>query len=161
MTEQETDDLKALLAQLDEYRDRHDAYDRAQFVQLVGLAAAVIRPLVDSPAPTVAPRATAEDEKEKDLTPRVDKRTDADLPVTTASTVAPDSTRRPCVFGEYCSLHDFVHGAEAEELRERFEKLLAQGGGVEDYDVQAILDEVDARDSLAYLEWRKHEGASS
>lgn len=28
-----------------------------------------------------------------------------------------------CSFGKYCSEHMFVHGAEAEEFRERLEKL--------------------------------------
>jgi hypothetical protein len=63
--------------------------------------------------------------------------------------------KKPCIFGEYCSRHQFVHGAEAEELRQRLEELLARRGGIEDYEVQHILDDVDARDSVAYLEWRE------
>jgi hypothetical protein len=40
------DELERTLALLDEYRNRHDVYDRAQFVQLVGITAAVLRPLI-------------------------------------------------------------------------------------------------------------------
>lgn len=29
-----------------------------------------------------------------------------------------------CVIGEYCHRHQFVHGAEAEELRERLEQVI-------------------------------------
>lgn len=68
-----------------------------------------------------------------------------------------------CELGKYCSLHDFIHGAEAEELRQRIEKVI---GDIENsiesrrevdpelivLDLKAILDRVDARDSVAYLE---------
>lgn len=50
-----------------------------------------------------------------------------------------------CVIGVYCQRHGFIHGQEAEELRERLEEL-------GDKAVNRVLDEVDARDSLAYLE---------
>lgn len=50
-----------------------------------------------------------------------------------------------CVIGEYCHRHSFVHGFEAEELRQRLQKLGKRS-------VNAILDDVDARDSLAYME---------
>jgi hypothetical protein len=50
-----------------------------------------------------------------------------------------------CVIGDYCREHGFIHGAEAEELRERLSKL-------NNAKVNAVLDDVDARDSCAYLE---------
>jgi hypothetical protein len=56
-----------------------------------------------------------------------------------------------CVIGEYCRRHQFVHGAEAEELRKRMGALLGDGE-VNDHSLQDVLDDVDARDSLAYLE---------
>jgi hypothetical protein len=56
---------------------------------------------------------------------------------------APQDTR--CVIGDYCSRHGFVHGAEAEELRERLAALKSRK-------VDAVLEDVDARDSLAYVE---------
>lgn len=56
-----------------------------------------------------------------------------------------------CVIGKYCRRHQFIHGAEAEELRERIEALLGTGEVI-DHQLRAVLDEVDARDSLAYLE---------
>jgi hypothetical protein len=54
-------------------------------------------------------------------------------------------TKEPCIIGEYCHRHGFIHGAEAEELRERLEALKKPS-------VQRILDDVDARDSCAYVE---------
>jgi hypothetical protein len=56
-----------------------------------------------------------------------------------------------CVIGKYCRRHQFIHGAEAEELRERIEALLA-AGYVDGDAVQRVLDDVDARDSLAFIE---------
>lgn len=53
--------------------------------------------------------------------------------------------RPDCVIGVYCQRHGFIHGQEAEELRERLEEL----GNTA---VNRVLDEVDARDSVAYLE---------
>jgi hypothetical protein len=68
---------------------------------------------------------------------------------------APPRTRADgddrCVIGEYCRTHQFVHGAEAEELRQRLEAL-------DDPIVTAILDDVDARDSLAWIQRAKAEG---
>lgn len=76
-----------------------------------------------------------------------------------------------CRFGAVCQLHGFIHGMEAEELRERLEALETElreetadcphtiadssrdVGDIADM-VRAILDEVDARDSLAALEAR-------
>ena len=54
-------------------------------------------------------------------------------------------TKQVCVIGEYCSLHRFIHGGEAEELRERLAALHSKR-------VNAILEDVDARDSCAFLE---------
>lgn len=59
--------------------------------------------------------------------------------------------------GHYCSEHNFVHGAEAEELRGKLEKLINEASideKVSVYQLQRLLDNVDARDSLAYLEGR-------
>lgn len=62
----------------------------------------------------------------------------------TGSTAASNEAA-PCVIGEPCHRHGFVHGAEAEELRQRLEVLKSAK-------VLRILDDVDARDSLAYAE---------
>lgn len=82
----------------------------------------------------------------------------------TASTVAPGSTRtkakRQCIFGEYCSLHGFIHGAEAEELRSRLEALIEEET-IDAVAIQAILNDVDARDAVAYLEWVRREEAEA
>jgi hypothetical protein len=64
---------------------------------------------------------------------------------------------RACVFGEFCSYHGFVHGAEAEELREKLEKFVGASTNGGRRQVQRILDEVDARDSLAYVEARNRD----
>lgn len=71
-----------------------------------------------------------------------------------------------CRLGRYCDEHGFVHGAEAEELREKFSLLLLVGYPMADDDaetverrfhdgIQRILGEVDARDSVAYVEVMK------
>jgi hypothetical protein len=61
--------------------------------------------------------------------------------------------KRPkCVIGEYCSRHGFHHGAEAEELRERLEEVLRARKGMVRVSLRRVLDEVDARDSVAYVE---------
>lgn len=52
-----------------------------------------------------------------------------------------------CIIGRFCKKHGFVHGAEAEELRQRLECEYGHHKGV-----RVILDEIDARDSLAFLE---------
>jgi hypothetical protein len=70
-----------------------------------------------------------------------------------------------CRMGVYCSEHNFIHGEEAAELRERFESLLGEltqatndgSGDADDIarEMREILDDVDARDSLPALERRK------
>jgi hypothetical protein len=76
-----------------------------------------------------------------------------------------------CVIGKFCSEHGFVHGEEAENLRHEIENTIGAGferhvadGTVSPRDavdsalrgvegvLQEILDRVDARDSLAFLE---------
>lgn len=66
---------------------------------------------------------------------------------------SPNSSQA-CVFGVYCSRHDFIHGAEADELRE---KLARTRNTV----VLRVLESVDARDSLAWREHRKAEEAAA
>ena len=63
------------------------------------------------------------------------------------------------VYSKYCPEHGFFHGAEAEELREGIEKIIDHEGDVRGFKraLQALLDRVDARDSLAYLEAKKAE----
>ena len=57
------------------------------------------------------------------------------------------------VYKEECKEHGFVHGAEAEELRKGLEALIEDHPDRRWTDkVQNLLDRVDARDSLAYLE---------
>jgi hypothetical protein len=52
-----------------------------------------------------------------------------------------------------CELHaGSVHGGEAEELRAGIEKLIGTDLCVSSLNLQNLLDQVDARDSLAYLE---------
>lgn len=76
-----------------------------------------------------------------------------------------------CVIGRYCSEHGFEHGAEAEYMRAEIERYIAEppDNAAPDGDVspqeavqsalhdvghalQTIVDRVDARDSLAFLE---------
>jgi hypothetical protein len=57
-----------------------------------------------------------------------------------------------CIIGVYCRKHGFVHGAEAEELRQRLGELLNVDSETQHHTLQDVLDDVDARDSLAYLE---------
>jgi hypothetical protein len=64
------------------------------------------------------------------------------------STLPRQTTKPACIIGAYCRSHGFIHGAEAEELRERLEAL-------DDPRVNAILYNVDARDSLAFTEGGK------
>lgn len=68
-------------------------------------------------------------------------------------------SHQKCVIGKYCSNHGLIHGGEAEELRQRIEAILHQVEIDEDDAAEAMvralrlaLDEVDARDSLAFLE---------
>lgn len=66
---------------------------------------------------------------------------------------APSARAHPnCVIGQYCHRHGFIHGAEAEELRERFEKLIPFLRPHAREQVQHLLDDVDARDSFAFCE---------
>ena len=58
-----------------------------------------------------------------------------------------DLTFKLCVIGRYCERHDFIHGAEAEELREKLEKLS------DEFHIQGLLESVDARDSTAWSEF--------
>lgn len=60
-----------------------------------------------------------------------------------------------CAMGVYCREHNFIHGGEAEELRERIEKAIddarvynEDGDSVASDVLQSILDDVDARDSV-------------
>ena len=74
-------------------------------------------------------------------------------------------TTKPCTMsGGTCPRHSFVHGAEAEELREGLDGLIHDGDddmynarepvvGVSE--LEKLLERVDARDSLAYLEANK------
>ena len=61
---------------------------------------------------------------------------------------------KKCVIGEYCSQHGFIHGAEAEELREKLEELLKyyDPEDVPAHGLRRLLEDVDARDSLAWLD---------
>lgn len=62
------------------------------------------------------------------------------------------------VYRQRCNAHHCIHGGEAEELRSAIEKLIEEAH--EDGDefristgrLQRLLDSVDARDSLAFLE---------
>jgi len=63
------------------------------------------------------------------------------------------------VYRTYCLTHDFVHGAEAEELRSGIERLIERADADHDREpfvtvreLQRLLDKVNARDSLAFLE---------
>ncbi len=69
-------------------------------------------------------------------------------------------TNRKCpVYSQHCPEHGFFHGAEAEELREGIEAIIEQEGDEHGFKraLRALLDRVDARDSLAYLEAKKAE----
>ncbi len=74
------------------------------------------------------------------------------------------SIRLACQMGVYCEEHNFIHGAEAEELRKQVELLIADASqrdrNVGVWELQQLLDECDARDSVAFLEiMKKHEKA--
>lgn len=86
----------------------------------------------------------------------------------------------PCVFGRVCEFHDFEHGEEANELRTRLEQFCTeherkksardlQWFDVEDAleererllkELRALLEDVDARDSQAFLEARSEREAA-
>ena len=56
------------------------------------------------------------------------------------------------ITGRHCMEHGFTHGEEAEELRVAIEE-------AEDLDeLKAKLDDIDARDSLAFLDARGAKG---
>ncbi len=64
------------------------------------------------------------------------------------------------VYKEFCSEHDFTHGAEAEELRSGIETIMADMDEEEAWSrraLQRLLDKTDARDSLAFLSARSGE----
>ncbi len=70
----------------------------------------------------------------------------------------------PCVIGKYCKEHQFVHGAEAEQLRASVEHFRDQLDNADFGDLDgirggltALLDQVDARDSLAFVEVVPHD----
>lgn len=58
------------------------------------------------------------------------------------------------VYKEICREHGFTHGCEAEELRKGIEVVMEDldTDDVTRHTLQRLLDKVDARDSLAYLE---------
>jgi hypothetical protein len=61
--------------------------------------------------------------------------------------------RKACMVGEPCQRHhDQVHGREANELRDGITKLIESDLDDYPYALRELLDEVDARDSLAFLE---------
>jgi hypothetical protein len=60
------------------------------------------------------------------------------------------SQHRKCVIGEYCHTHGFVHGAEAEELRDNIQRF-ADAVPTVGVRLRALLDRVDARDSAAFV----------
>jgi hypothetical protein len=64
--------------------------------------------------------------------------------------------RASCLVGVPCARHgDAVHGREAEELRKGIETILREHDPIElRRSLIQLLDEVDARDSLVYLERR-------
>lgn len=72
------------------------------------------------------------------------------------------AAKPPCVIGKLCAEHQFVHGAEAEQLRAKAEEFIARLNSAEARegidsqvvadDLQDLLDSVDARDSLAFVE---------
>lgn len=83
------------------------------------------------------------------------------------------ATNPACVIGDYCSRHNFIHGAEAEELREKLTALVDEldDEAADSYRrsrerdakrevaarLRALLDDVDARDAVAWLEHRTDE----
>ncbi len=79
-----------------------------------------------------------------------------------------------CIIGKPCKRHGFVHGWEAEELRKGIEDLISHcedmkwDSGHSRYDIPVVtvqnlrelLDQVDAQDSLTYLESQKHDACT-
>ena len=73
------------------------------------------------------------------------------------------------VYKKRCTLHGFIHGGEAEELRQRMEELAVELEEADPWPIEPvnteeiaksirkILEEVDARDSVAFLEAEAHD----
>lgn len=59
-----------------------------------------------------------------------------------------ETERTQCEMGVRCPEHDFIHGAEAEELRQRLEALITeaqkQDRNIGPWELQRILDDVGA-----------------
>ncbi len=74
--------------------------------------------------------------------------------------MASSKTAKCPVTSKECSIHGYVHGQEAEELRHGIEDFISSiDGNSTGYcgdeligRLQHILDNIDARDSLAFLE---------
>lgn len=63
------------------------------------------------------------------------------------------SYRSTCpVYRTVCTEHGWVHGAEAEELRKAIEVFIAKRIKPSPNRLQRMLDDIDARDSLAHVE---------
>lgn len=77
-----------------------------------------------------------------------------------------------CPLAKYCIRHNYQHGAEAEELRHGIENLIEHAEEVKFQsasslfyelnmvpvkDLQSLIDQVDARDSLAFVEVKQKE----
>ena len=61
--------------------------------------------------------------------------------------------QRVCIIGKFCARHEFVHGAEAEELRKKLERFAETSDITGEANwARTILDETDARDSCAWVE---------
>ncbi len=83
------------------------------------------------------------------------------------ATVKSQIVKLPCVIGDYCRDHGFIHGSEAEELRERIDWILKDvehdpetAANVIVGALRTMLDEIDARDSLAFVESKTQTPAS-
>lgn len=63
--------------------------------------------------------------------------------------------QRACIIGKFCARHEFVHGAEAEELRKKLERFADTDETGDANWARRILDETDARDSCAWVEVNK------
>lgn len=77
------------------------------------------------------------------------------------STASKKSQTSKCTIREFgCAVHGFIHGAEAEELREGIQKIIVhyEDAAYENDsdlmldDLRKLLERVDARDSVAFLE---------
>lgn len=91
---------------------------------------------------------------------------------TDISLALPGAATIVCSITGYCHDHGFWHGGEAEELRSGLEGLLAKHRDPGDpmdandvlaellRDMQKLVDDTDARDSLAYREMREESGLS-